>query len=150
MITHLVSPISLYLKGSSWSWSCGSWVYNTCRSFYKGSHERSRDLMSWKLRFFFIGSITELIDWLGFLMFNAIFNNISVISWRSDLLMLETRVPGNNHQPAASHWQTLSHNVVSSTSTDIVGFYVIVVVTMSSLFAFRIFLHTKYDWWGIV
>jgi hypothetical protein len=49
-----------------------------------------------------IGSITELIDWLGFLMFNAIFNNISVISWRSDLLMLETRVPKNNHQPAAS------------------------------------------------
>ena len=27
----------------------------------------------------------------------------------------ETRVPGENHQPAASHWQTLSHNVVSST-----------------------------------
>jgi hypothetical protein len=26
----------------------------------------------------------------------------------------ETRVPGENHRPAASHWQTLSHNVVSS------------------------------------
>jgi len=22
----------------------------------------------------------------------------------------ETRVPGENHQPATSHWQTLSHN----------------------------------------
>jgi hypothetical protein len=27
----------------------------------------------------------------------------------------ETRVPRENHQPAASHWQTLSHNVISST-----------------------------------
>ena len=27
----------------------------------------------------------------------------------------ETKVPGENHRPAASHWQTLSHNVVSST-----------------------------------
>ena len=48
-------------------------------------------------------------------MFDTTFNNISVISWRSVLLMEETRVPGENHQPVASHWQTLSHNVVSST-----------------------------------
>jgi len=27
----------------------------------------------------------------------------------------ETRVPGENHWPVASHWQSLSHNVVSST-----------------------------------
>jgi len=27
----------------------------------------------------------------------------------------ETGVPGENHRPVASHWQTLSHNVVSST-----------------------------------
>ena len=30
--------------------------------------------------------------------------------------MEETGVPGENHWPAASQWQTLSHNVVSSTS----------------------------------
>jgi hypothetical protein len=29
----------------------------------------------------------------GFMVFNAIFNNISVTSWRSDLLMEETKVP---------------------------------------------------------
>ena len=46
---------------------------------------------------------------------NATFNNISVISWRSVLLVEETGVPGENHWPAASHWQTLSHNIVSST-----------------------------------
>jgi hypothetical protein len=46
------------------------------------------------------------------MVFNATFNNISVISWWSVLLVEET---GDNHRPVASHWQTLSHNVVSST-----------------------------------
>ena len=48
-------------------------------------------------------------------VFNATFNNTSVISWRSVLLMKETGVPAENHRPVASHWQTLSQNVVSST-----------------------------------
>ena len=46
---------------------------------------------------------------------NTTFNNISVISWRSVLLVEETRVPWVNHWPVTSHWQTLFHNVVSST-----------------------------------
>ena len=33
----------------------------------------------------------------------------------SVLLVEETGVPRENHRPVASHWQTLSHNVVSST-----------------------------------
>jgi hypothetical protein len=36
-------------------------------------------------------------------VFNATFNNISVISWQSVLLVEETRVPGENHRTAASH-----------------------------------------------
>ena len=48
------------------------------------------------------------------MVFNATFNNISVISWQSFLLVEETGVPRENHRPAVSHWQTLSHNVVSS------------------------------------
>ena len=42
------------------------------------------------------------------MVFNATFNNISVISWRSVLLMGETRIPGENRRPVVSHWQTLS------------------------------------------
>ena len=49
------------------------------------------------------------------MVFNATFINISVISWRSVLLIEETGVPGENHRPVPSHRQTLSHNVVSST-----------------------------------
>ena len=51
----------------------------------------------------------------GFGLVYATVNNITVISWRSVLLMEETGVPGENHQPVASHLQTLSYNVVSNT-----------------------------------
>ena len=37
------------------------------------------------------------------MVFNATFNNISVILWWSVLLVEETEVPGENHQTAASH-----------------------------------------------
>ena len=33
------------------------------------------------------------------MVFNVTFNNISVISWRSVVLMEEARVPGENHVP---------------------------------------------------
>jgi hypothetical protein len=36
-----------------------------------------------------------------FVVLNATFNNISVISWRSVLLVEETRVPGEKHKPVA-------------------------------------------------
>ena len=49
------------------------------------------------------------------IVFNTTFNNISVISWGSVLLMEETSVTEENDRPATCHWQTLSHNVVSST-----------------------------------
>ena len=60
--------------------------------------------------------VFQLDPVLGFrvMVFNANFNNISVISGRSVLLFEEIGVPGENHRPVASHWQTLSHNVVSS------------------------------------
>ena len=82
-----------------------------------------------------ISSIRQLIlgiyrfELVWFMVFNATFNNISVISWQSVLLV----VPGEIYQPAASHWQTLSHNVVSSipglsriqtnNGTDCIGSY---------------------------
>ena len=49
------------------------------------------------------------------MVFNATFNNISVILWQSVLLVEETGGPEKNHQPATSHWQTLSDNVVHLT-----------------------------------
>ena len=45
--------------------------------------------------------INGLAGW--FMVFNATFNNISVISWLSVLLVEETGVPGENYRPVARH-----------------------------------------------
>jgi hypothetical protein len=37
------------------------------------------------------------------MVFNVTFNNISVISWQSILLVKETEVLGENHQPVTNH-----------------------------------------------
>jgi hypothetical protein len=51
--------------------------------------------------------------WLGFMMLNATFNNISVILWRSVLLVEEIGLSEEKRRPVTSHWQTSSYNVVS-------------------------------------
>ena len=57
---------------------------------------------------------SSLIGLVWFMVLTATLNNISVILWRSVLLVEKTGfgVPGENHQPTASHRQILSHNVV--------------------------------------
>jgi hypothetical protein len=42
--------------------------------------------------------------WFRLMVFNATFSNISVISWRSVLLVEETGIPRENHRLVASHW----------------------------------------------
>ena len=51
-----------------------------------------------------------------FMVLNATFSNISVISWQSVLLMEETGVPDENHRLVVSHWQILSYSVVLSSA----------------------------------
>jgi len=55
-----------------------------------------------------IGNLNPGLVRVGVMVFIATFNNISVISWQSVLLVEESGVPWENHQPATSHWQTLS------------------------------------------
>ena len=56
-----------------------------------------------------IHAVTDKIEWnftclfVCLMVFNATFNNISVISWRSILLAEETGRAGGNHRPVASH-----------------------------------------------
>ena len=82
-------------------------VWNTsryCRLVVSCSLENmTPDMITYGMSFDVVGLVEG---------FNATFNNISVISWRSVLLMEAT---GENHRPVACHWQTLSHYVVSST-----------------------------------
>ena len=46
-------------------------------------------------------------------VFDPTFKHFSVTSWRSDVLVEESGVAGENHWPAVSHWYTLSHQVAS-------------------------------------
>ena len=39
--------------------------------------------------------------------FNATFNNISVISWQSALVVEEVGVSWENHRPVASYWENI-------------------------------------------
>ena len=48
---------------------------------------------------------------LGVMVFNATFNNISVILWRS-VLLEETGVPRENHDLPQVTDKTLSHNII--------------------------------------
>jgi hypothetical protein len=43
------------------------------------------------------------INMISVMVFNATYNNISVIPGQSVLLVEETGVPGENRRPAASH-----------------------------------------------
>jgi hypothetical protein len=45
-------------------------------------------------------------------VFNATFNNISVISWRSVLLVEETEVPGENHPIVCIYYFNLEINLL--------------------------------------
>jgi len=60
----------------------------------------------WFIQIELKGGMLEKVNysiWLvGFMMLNATFNNISVISWQSVLLVEETGVPRENHWPVAS------------------------------------------------
>jgi hypothetical protein len=53
------------------------------------------------------------------MVFNATSNNISVISWRSVLLVEETEGPGENHRPVASQCQTLTNIMLCTSLTNI-------------------------------
>ena len=50
----------------------------------------------------------DIMIWFDFWCFNATFNNISAIWWRPVLVVEEAGVPGENHRPMASNWETLS------------------------------------------
>jgi hypothetical protein len=60
--------------------------------------------------------IRPLSPKVWFMAFNATFNNISVISWWSELLVEETRVPGENQQPVASRTNFITKCYIEYTS----------------------------------
>ena len=97
-------------------WRCFVLISIISKS-HRGSHDGSTQIINpnvyWAPSTYIFSNLYVFIKYgLGVVVFNATFNNISVISWQSVLLVEETIVPREKHWPAANHWQTLSHNVV--------------------------------------
>ena len=87
----------------------------TCGCILQGKYKHTTNVKTDALsrRNIICNAIVWFMIW--FMVLNATFSNDSDISLRSVLLVEETGVPDENHRHVASHWQTLSHNVVSST-----------------------------------
>ena len=70
----------------------------------------------------------------GYILVSCAHSNtsISVILLWPVLLVEETGVPGENQRLAASHWQTLSHNVVLSTPCHERGFELTTLVVIGT------------------
>jgi hypothetical protein len=65
------------------------------------------------------------------MVFNVTFNNISVISWLSVLLVEETRVPGENHRRPASS-QTKHHIILYRVHLAWAGFELTALVVIGT------------------
>jgi hypothetical protein len=117
-------------EGFDWHNNCNvRWTYSSTDSAFMCSSSRrliplfERSIYRYHAGVFFKNNKKKLvrsftfryIDGWWVVVFNATFNNTSVISWQSALLVEETEVPGENNRPVASFWQTLSHNVASRT-----------------------------------
>ena len=105
---HLYSNPKLLTKNG---WRFMSWLFS---DFEKGLRYGSCLIVPPHLLF-----SVEMALWISIIMYvvNLLYGRgrfISIISCRSVLLVEETGGPGENQQPASSHWQTLSHNIVWS------------------------------------
>jgi hypothetical protein len=103
---HLfINCLNLFIWGTYQYWDI---LHNILQEKFKDSKEINRNQKLMDRQYNGQNGVRVMV-------FNTIFNNISAISWRSVLLVEETRVPRENHWPVPSHWQTLLSNVVSST-----------------------------------
>ena len=66
-------------------------------------HQISNQIKSQCQSMIAIYVLTKVCLFVCLMVLNSTFNNISVISWRSVLLVEETGIPRENHRPVASH-----------------------------------------------
>ena len=100
---------------SPWSWVQNVFLLHWLLNFSPYFCQKSpKDSPYFVLKNFALKSpyFSQNLAWKPVMVFNATFNNISVISWQSNLLVVETGLPAKT---TANYWQISSNNIVSST-----------------------------------
>ena len=99
-----------------------------CKTDLRSGKKRLIEIVSVNIKYIYFETLTESKPRFKthdikvmVVVFNAVFNHISVISWQSVLLVEEIGVPGEIHRPTASHWQTLSCTIIKYSSNAIVN-----------------------------
>ena len=106
------------------------------RGYHRQFKWRIYDLQTVKrLILLFVYFSTSMFGW--FMVLNATFNNISVISWWSLLLVEGTGVPGENHWPATTHWQTLYLSKYNHYSNSLYQFDILLIY-FSTIYCFSL------------
>ena len=121
----IVCPSSIYSFWSTFCWYLQTYSAVILPCLIQQAYLLNRCMVECLENIEFWSPITtapnkEHIARVGVLVFNDTFNNISIISWRSVLLLDETGIPGENHPPTASQWQTLSPSVGFELTTLVV------------------------------
>jgi hypothetical protein len=108
---HLLITYNQLTGTVVWSWSYGSWIYNylwnpittkvvSSNPVHGEVHSTLVGMSQATIRISIdtcIGLVSVKCLYARFVVFNATINNISVISWRSVLLVEETGISGENH-----------------------------------------------------
>jgi hypothetical protein len=84
-----------------------TWIFSCyCKKWYLNINDEYKYLAKYVNIFLIKLYLAPNIYIFGVMVmvFNSTFNNISVISWRSVLLVEKTGTPGENRRPAASRW----------------------------------------------
>ena len=114
------------------------------RGYHRQFKWRIYDLQTVKrLILLFVYFSTSMFGW--FMVLNATFNNISVISWWSLLLVEGTGVPGENHWPATTHWQTLYLSKYNHYSNSLYQFDILLIY-FSTIYCFSLSNSKKNQW----
>jgi hypothetical protein len=128
-----VVEVNSNTSGPSWPWSYGSWIYNylcnQCLSplmLWVRISIRVRcttlcdKVCQWLAKGLWISPVVNLcyclFVWWCLKPLSPIFQLYDIVKI---FFMEKTEGPGENHRPFASHWQTLSHNVVHLTLIEI-------------------------------
>jgi hypothetical protein len=84
---------------------------------------------------------------LWFMVFNATFNNISVILWRSILLVEETEVPGENHRTVASQFDLSFNDFLDWFRTGLTMWYYLFIIISINFIHLINYLYNPTEIW---